>query len=89
MQAEYYADGASSNLTGATHSFLRAVLDGDATGLAAAEDIVNLVHVAGGSNASGNVVGALTGNEPTWTSKTGLIRCNLNGTTAYLVAITL
>lgn len=88
IQAELYADGASS-ANGGTISFLRAVLDGNATGLAAVEDTAHLIHVAGGTNASGNVVGALNGNEPTWTGKTGLIRVNLNGTTAYLVAITL
>jgi predicted RecA/RadA family phage recombinase len=88
VMAELWADGASS-ADGGTMSFLRCCLGGNATGLAAIEDTVNLIEVAGGSNASGNVVGALNGNEPTWSSHTGLIRVKLNGTTAYLVAITL
>lgn len=88
VMSEFSAGGTSS-ANGGTMSFLRAVLSGNATGAAAVEDTVNLIEVAGGTNASGNVVGALNGNEPTWTGKTGLIRVNLNGTTAYLVAITL
>jgi predicted RecA/RadA family phage recombinase len=89
VMAELWADGASSAATGCRLSFLRACLGGNATGLAALEDYANLIEVAGGTNASGNVVGALNGNEPTWTGHTGLIRVCLNGTTAYLVAITL
>lgn len=88
VQAELYADGASSAV-GGTLSLIRAVIDGEATGKAAVEDGAFLLDVSTGSNASGNVVGALNGNEPTWASHTGLIRVNLNGTTAYLVAVTL
>ncbi len=86
VQSEYYADGDTSSLTGASHSFLRAVLAGDATGLAAAEDTINLIEVAGGTNASGNLVSD-AGNEPTWAAATYKIRCNMNGTTMYLVAV--
>lgn len=88
VYAEMYADGKSSNVSG-VNSFLRCVLGGDATGAAALEDAAALLSVSGGTNASGNVVGALTGNEPTWTGKTGLIRVNLNGTVAYIPVITL
>jgi len=88
LQAELYADG-SSSAVGGTLSLLRLVVDGDSTGKAAIEDGAALLHVDCGSNASGNIVGALNGNEPTWASHTGLIRVNLNGTTAYLVCVTL
>jgi hypothetical protein len=86
VYAELSADGASSTI-GGNVSFLRAVLAGNATGAAAIEDAAALIRVEGGTNASGNVVGALNGNEPTWTGKTGLIRVSLNGTVAYLVCI--
>lgn len=88
VKAELYAEGTSSSNSG-TMSFIRATLGGNATGAAAIEDTAYLVTVTGGSNASGNVVGSLAGNEPTWASHTGLIRVNLNGTVAYLVAVTL
>ena len=61
----------------------------NATGAAAVEDTAALIQVDGGTNASGNVVGALNGNEPTWTGKTSLIRCRFNGQTVYLVGIQL
>lgn len=85
VMAELYADGSSSALGGVT-SALRAAFGGDATGAAAIEDSAYLLEIVGGSNASGNMVGA-AGNEPTWTSKTHLIRVLLNGTVAYLVAV--
>jgi hypothetical protein len=86
-QAEIYADGSSSDISGATkYSFIRVVADGDATGKGNIEDNANLFEISTGSNASGNLVGA-AGNEPTWTSNTYLIRCDLNGQTAYLVAV--
>ena len=88
VKAELTADGASSSNSGLM-GFFRATLGGNATGAATVEDTANLLVFSGGTNASGNVVGALNGNEPTWTSKTGLIRVNLNGVTAYLVAVTL
>lgn len=88
VMSEYSSDGASS-ANGGTASFFRAVLSGNATGAAAIEDNINLFEVVSGTNASGNVVGALNGNEPTWAGKTGLIRVRLNGTTAYIPVVTL
>lgn len=85
INAELYADGTSSDVTG-NLSFIRATLGGNATGAAAVEDDCALLRIDGGTNASGNLVGGV-GNEPTWTSNTYLIRCNLNGTVAYLVAV--
>lgn len=86
-QAEIYADGSSSDISGATkYSFIRVVADGDATGKANIEDNAYLFEINTGSNASGNLVSA-AGDEPTWTSNTYLIRCDLNGQTAYLVAV--
>jgi len=84
-QLDAWADGAASAVTG-NMSFIRATLGGNATGLSAIEDAAYLLSISGGTNASGNMVGAV-GNEPTWTSKTHLIRVNLNGTLAYLVAV--
>jgi hypothetical protein len=84
---EVYASGASSAISAVTSfSFNRFVLGGNATGAAAVEDSINLFSITGGSNASGNLVGAV-GNEPTWASNTYLVRCNLNGQAAYLVAV--
>lgn len=88
VMSELYADGASSAI-GGNIAFFRATLGGNATGAAAIEDSAYLFDVNGGTNASGNVVGALNGNEPTWASHTGLIRCNLNGTVGYIPVITL
>lgn len=90
LNSEIYSEGSTTAVSGVTSlSFLRAVLGGDATGAGRVDDKAYLVTVTGGANGSGNMVGALNGNEPTWTSKTGLIRVSLNGTDAYLVAITL
>lgn len=86
-QLELWADAAASDVAGMTNqAFVNFNLGGDSTGAALIEDSANLLHISGGSNASGNLVGA-AGNEPTWTSNTYLIRCNLNGQTAYLVAV--
>jgi len=86
---EWYAAGSSTDVSGVTESsFIRCSLGGDSTGAANIEDNAHLLVITGGSNASGNIVGA-AGDEPTWTSKTHLIRCKLNGTVAYLVAVQL
>lgn len=82
---EAYASGTSTDVAGVTEfSFQRLVLGGNATGLAAVEDAAYATVITGGTNASGNLVGAV-GNEPTWTSKTYLVRGKLNGTVAYQV----
>jgi hypothetical protein len=85
IYAELYAEGASSAI-GGNASFFRAVLSGNATGAAAIEDAAFMIRLEGGTNAAGNIVSA-AGNEPTWASKTHLIRCSMNGTTMYLVAV--
>jgi len=84
IMPELWADGTASTV--ANGSFIRCTLGGNATGLALIEDAGYVLSIAGGTNATGNMVNA-AGNEPTWTAKTHLIRCNLNGTVAYLVAI--
>jgi hypothetical protein len=89
LMAEIWADAATSDLAGATDkAFVRIVLGGDATGAALIEDTINLIHVTGGSNASGNMVGA-QGDEPTWASHTFLVRCKINGATLYIPMISL
>lgn len=89
LNAEIYSEGATTDPSGATiMSFLRAVLGGHATGIGRVDDKANLIVVTGGANGSGNMVGA-AGNEPTWTSATYLIRCNLNGTSIGLVGVAL
>lgn len=88
VKAELWSDGASS-ADGGTMSFIRASLGGNSTGAAAVEDTAALIQFDGGTNASGNVIGALNGNEPTWTGKTSLVRCRFNGQTVYLVGIQL
>jgi hypothetical protein len=85
VMAELFADGANSDING-TSSFIRAVLSGNATGLGKVEDDAYLLEIAGGTNDTGNLVSA-AGNEPTWASNTYLVRCNLNGQVAYLVAV--
>jgi hypothetical protein len=85
-QLDLFADGTSS--TGTNLSFIRATLVGNGTGAAAIEDAAYFLNLDGGSNASGNIVGA-QGNEPTWASHTFLIRCLINGAVLYLVAISL
>jgi len=88
-QQEIWADAAASDVAGVTNqAFTNYNLGGDSTGAALIEDSANLFHITGGTNASGNMVGAV-GNEPTWASKTHLIRCNMNGTVVYLVGVQL
>lgn len=89
LEAEIYSDGASSDVSGVTeYSLVKAVLGGDTTGAATVDDKASLINLSGGANGAGNIVGA-AGNEPTWTSKTHLIRCSLNGTVVYLVGVQL
>lgn len=85
VYAELWADGESSAVSNG--SFLRCVLGGNATGLAAVEDTAYLFVVEGGTNAAGNVCGAVD-QTPTLTSKTTAIRIKLNGVVHYLPAYT-
>jgi hypothetical protein len=89
LNSEIYSAGSTTAVSGVTSlSFLRCVLGGDSTGAGRVDDKANLIVVTGGSNGSGNVVGAV-GNEPSWSSATYLIRCNFNGTSIGLVGVAL
>lgn len=89
LNAEIYSEGSTTAVSGVTSlSALRVVLGGDSTGAGRVDDKAYLITLTGGANGSGNIVGAV-GNEPTWTSKTHLIRCSLNGTDVYLVGVQL
>jgi len=84
---EIYSEGSTTAVSAVTSmSFLRCVLGGDSTGAGRVEDKANLITITGGSNGSGNIVGA-QGNEPTWSSNTYLIRCSINGVSMGLVAV--
>jgi hypothetical protein len=84
LNLEWYSAGASTDVSGGTTAFIRAVLGGNATGAANVEDNAFFLHLSGGSNASGNIVGAVVAS-PTITNVYP-IRCSLNGTTTYLLA---
>ena len=87
LNSEIYSEGSTTAVSAVTSlSFLRCVMGGDSTGAGRVEDKASLITVTGGSNASGNVVGAV-GNEPTWSSNTYLVRCNFNGTSIGLVGV--
>lgn len=90
LQAEIYSDGASSDISSATaYSAIRVVNSGDATGMATVDTDGYLFDFVGFVPGSTKFLGNL-GNEPTWTSKTRLIRCRLPaGTLTNLVAIDL
>lgn len=83
VNSEIYSAGSSTDVSAVTGlSFFRAVMGGDATGIANVDDKVNLITVSGGSIASGNMVEAET-DETKFSHK---IRININGTTYYLMA---
>ena len=81
VQAEIYADGASSDISGATkYSFFRVVMDGNATGKGNVEDNAVLFSFAGGSVASGNIVRAKSS-----AAVSHIIPIDCYGTTYYLM----
>lgn len=83
LQAEIYSDGANSDPGGSTKiSYLRCVNDGHANGIADVDDDVNLIEIIGHTIGSGNLVVAET-DETKFSHK---IRCNVGGTTLYLMA---
>lgn len=89
VNAEIYSEGSTTAVSGAASlSIIRASLGGNSTGAGRVDDKANLITLTGGSNGSGNIVGAV-GNEPTWSSATYLIRCNFNGTSIGLVGVAL
>lgn len=88
VQAEVYSDGASSDPAGMiTLAMLRVVNDGNASGKADVDDDAVLIEFDGFTAGSGHLLGDV-GNEPTWTSKTRLIKCKIEGVgLTYLVAV--
>ena len=83
VNAEIYSSGTSTDFTGiaGTSSFYRAVFTGNGTGLAAVEDVVNLISVVGGTVASGNLVEA----ENDGTKFSHKIRINIYGTESWIM----
>ena len=83
LQAEIYCDGASSDPQGATNlSFIRLVNGGNATGGADVDDDAFAIQFSGFTVASGNVVQTET-DETKFSHK---IKCDVGGTTLYLMA---
>lgn len=84
LQVEAYCDGTSadpSNL--ATHSLIRAVVDGgDAASQGKVLNLLDLVCKDGS-----NLMVHTGQNEPTWAGKTALIQCRINGVKMYLIAV--
>lgn len=79
VYAELWADGASS-ANGGTMAFMRCVLGGNATGLAAVEDTAHLLSIEGGTLNTGNMVRAKAS-----AAVSHVIRINIYGTTYYLM----
>lgn len=88
IQAELYSDGASSDIGSGTLAFFHAHHGGNATGAAVIDAKTYLLHIDGCTDGSGEFVRRAQ-NEPTWTSKTCLIKCLVNGNVTYLVGVEL
>jgi hypothetical protein len=83
LQAEIYSDGDDSDTDGATEvSFIRVVNDGNASGIADVDDDADLLALSGFTIGAGNMVQTET-DETKFSHK---IRCNVGGTTLYLMA---
>ena len=83
LQAEIYSDGAASDTDGATEvSFIRVVNGGNASGIADVDDDADLLALSGFTIGAGNMVQTET-DETKFSHK---IRCNVGGTTLYLMA---
>lgn len=82
VYAEIWADGASSNNTGVM-AFLRCVLAGEATGVAALNDVplLSIEGITVGSAGDGKTVDAISGDKPV----THLAKIIINGTAYYLM----
>lgn len=87
IQAELYSDGASSDISG-TLAFFHAHHGGNATGAAVIDAKTYLLNITGCTDGSGEFVRRAQ-NEPTWTSKTCLIKCLINGNVTYLIGVEL
>ena len=83
IQAEIYSDGAASDTDGATQvSFIRVVNGGHANGIADVDDDANLIAISGCTIGAGNMVQT----EIDETKFSHKIRCDVGGTTLYLMA---
>jgi hypothetical protein len=83
IQAEIYSDGEDSDTDGATKvSFIRVVNDGHANGIADVDDDANLISINGCTIGAGNMVQT----EVDETKFSHKIRCDVGGTTLYLMA---
>lgn len=80
VNADIYSAGTSTDISGVV-SFIRCVMSGNATGLAAVEDAVNFCSIQGGTVASGNLIQA-DDDETKFSHK---MRMEANGTTYYIM----
>jgi hypothetical protein len=79
--AEIYSDGASSDVSGVTElSLIRAVLSGNATGLATVDDKAALIAISGNAIAGGNIIQAKSS-----AAVTHVARMLVNGTPYYIM----
>jgi hypothetical protein len=79
--AEIWSDGASSDASGVTElSLFRAVLSGNATGLATVDDKAALISISGNTIGSGNMVCAKSA-----AAVTHVARMLINGTAYYMM----
>ena len=85
IQAEMWADGSSSDLTG-TNSFIRFATGGDGTGVAEIDNTGLLFDLSGFTAASGKFI-EIDANEPSWGGKTVKIKCKVGATTFYMLGI--
>ena len=77
LAAEGWAEGSSSDVSGATSwAIIRAGIIGDASGMATIDTAGYLLDLYGFSPGASKLIGNL-GNEPTWTSKTRLCRVRM------------
>jgi len=88
FDAELYADGASSSLGSTELAMFRAHVAGNATGAAVVDAQAYMFVISGVTDGSAEFVRRAQ-NEPTWASKTCLIKCKINGNITYLVGVEL
>lgn len=87
IEAELYADGASSDMTGGMALF-GAKVSGNTSGAGTIDAKTYLLRLSGVTDGAAEMVRRAQ-NEPTWTSKTCLIKCLINGNVTYLVGVEL
>ncbi len=82
IQAELWADGATSDPAGMTQlSLIRCVLGGNATGIADLDDDAYLLTLTGGTIGAGNMVVAST----TEANYSHAAKCHINGTEMWMM----